>query len=72
MAASLRAHSPLTLDAIYFGSAPVSFAAVAGETLPFVYSEWVEDESSLPTVLSRFSLAPSPNPDGKPQCYLTC
>jgi hypothetical protein len=72
MAASLRPHSPPTLDAIYFGSAPVSFDAVAGETLPFVSSEWVEAISSLPTVLSRFSLEPSRNPDGKPQCYLTC
>ena len=54
---------PLTLDAVYFGAVPVSFEAVDGHTLPFVSSEWTEDASSLPTVLSRFNFAP-PSSDG--------
>ena len=51
---------PLSLDAIYFGSSPVSFQAVKGHTLPFVSSEWTQDRSSVATgtVLSRFSLVP--------------
>ncbi len=49
---------PLTLDAVYFGAVPVSFEAVDGRVLPFVSSEWTEDSSSVPTVLSRFNFAP--------------
>ncbi len=49
---------PLSFDAIYFGSSPVSFQAVEGHALPFVSSEWTQDRSSVATVLSRFSLVP--------------
>jgi hypothetical protein len=61
---------PLSLDAIYFGSSPVSFQAVKGHTLPFVSSEWTQDCSSVATVLSRFSLVP-PSLDSEPPFIMT-
>ena len=61
---------PLSLDAIYFGSSPVSFQAVEGHALPFVSSEWTQDRSSVATVLSRFSLVP-PCLDSEPPFIMT-
>jgi hypothetical protein len=56
------ASTSLTLDddAIYYASIPVFFASVAGETIPFIASEWRENPSSLPAALARFSLVADP------------
>ncbi len=51
-------------DEVYYGSVPVSFVKVPGDTVVFKASEWQVDTTSLPAVLERAK------PQVGPRCCL--